>query len=133
MIDMFDKDDTGTIELNEFFGLWQYVSDWQKCFVNFDVNRNNFIELNELQTALRTFGYNLTLPSIQSIVRKFLKHDVKSPNQTQASQVNFETFLKTCITVKMLTDSFKQFDGDLDGQVTLSYEQYLQLITSNMH
>ncbi|KAK9722494.1 hypothetical protein K7432_002646 [Basidiobolus ranarum] len=134
MIDMFDKDDTGTIGLNEFFGLWQYIGDWQKCFVNFDANRNGSIEVSELQNALRTFGYNISMGSIQSILKKFLKHESKaSRGSPQATQVNFENFLKACITIKMITDSFKQFDTDLDGQVSINYEQYIQLITANIH
>lgn len=29
---MFDKDNSGTINFDEFGALWKYVTDWQQCF-----------------------------------------------------------------------------------------------------
>ena len=32
MIGMFDRDQSSTIDFQEFRALWKYVSDWEKCF-----------------------------------------------------------------------------------------------------
>ena len=36
MIRMFDKDNTGTIDVNEFCQLWKYLGDWRGSFDRFD-------------------------------------------------------------------------------------------------
>ncbi len=32
VVGMFDKDNSGTINFDEFGALWKYVTDWQQCF-----------------------------------------------------------------------------------------------------
>ena len=53
---MFDKDNSGTIDFNEFSALWKYVTDWQGCFRGFDRDNSGTIDGNELKAALTTFG-----------------------------------------------------------------------------
>ena len=45
---MFDRDHTGTIELNEFAALWNYIQQWKGVFERFDTNRSGQIEAQEL-------------------------------------------------------------------------------------
>ncbi len=53
---MFDKDNSGTINFQEFAALWKYVTDWQNCFRGFDRDNSGSIDRNELKTAITTFG-----------------------------------------------------------------------------
>ena len=46
---MFDTDGNGVIDFDEFAGLWQYVSDWQDTFRNFDLDNSGTIDKNELK------------------------------------------------------------------------------------
>ena len=46
---MFDRDHTGTIEINEFAALWNYIQQWKGVFERFDTNRSGQIEAHELQ------------------------------------------------------------------------------------
>ena len=32
LIGMFDGDQDGTIDINEFAALWKYVQEWRQCF-----------------------------------------------------------------------------------------------------
>lgn len=48
---MFDRDRSGTIELQEFQGLWNYLSQWRAVFEQFDRDRSGTIDANELHTG----------------------------------------------------------------------------------
>lgn len=49
---MFDRDNTGQIELNEFQALWSYIQQWKGVFERFDGNRSGQIEAHELQQGI---------------------------------------------------------------------------------
>ena len=36
MIGMFDRDNSGSVNFQEFCQLWRYVTDWLNCFRSFD-------------------------------------------------------------------------------------------------
>jgi Ca2+-binding EF-hand superfamily protein len=46
---MFDRDMSGTIDINEFTALWHYIQQWRTTFQQFDSNRSGSIEAHELQ------------------------------------------------------------------------------------
>ena len=52
LIGMFDRDQSGTIELHEFQGLWNYLSQWRTLFDQFDRDRSGTIDAGELNTGL---------------------------------------------------------------------------------
>ena len=45
---MFDRDNSGTIQLHEFQALWNYIQQWKGVFERFDNNRSGSIEAQEL-------------------------------------------------------------------------------------
>ena len=45
---MFDFNNNGTIDFNEFCSLWQYVTDWTRTFKNYDLDGNGTINHQEL-------------------------------------------------------------------------------------
>jgi len=49
----------GTINLQEFSSLWNYIQQWRTCFDSFDTDKSGNISADELNRAFRTFGYNL--------------------------------------------------------------------------
>ena len=53
---MFDKDHSGSIDYDEFAALWNYVSEWQKCFRTYDTDKSGAIDEDELKHALISFG-----------------------------------------------------------------------------
>lgn len=67
-------DNTGTIDFNEFAGLWRYIEEWQRCFRAFDVDGSGNIDAAELKNALQTFGYNLSDQFIAILIQKFDKY-----------------------------------------------------------
>jgi len=122
MIGMFDKQNRGVISFEDFGALWKYVTDWQACFRSFDRDNSGNIDQNELRTALTTFGYQLSDNTLQTIMRKFDRHGKHT--------VLFDDFIQCCIMLHTLTSSFRQYDTDNDGVVTIHYDQFLSMIFS---
>ncbi len=46
--DMFDKNSSGTIDVNEFQQLFNYINQWKGVFQSFDKDRSGKIEQQEL-------------------------------------------------------------------------------------
>ncbi|GAA6002736.1 hypothetical protein JCM10207_007650 [Rhodosporidiobolus poonsookiae] len=126
---IFDVDRSGTIGFNEFVGLWQYIKDWQGVFRNFDQDRSGTMDGHELHTALSQFGYSLSPNIVNLLLRKY------SPLQGNPGSsppgINFDRFVRCCVTVRQLTEGFKQHDQDRDGWINISYETFLTLILSS--
>lgn len=65
------KDNSGTINYNEFIGLWKYIEDWKRCFQAFDVDRSGSINESEMGNALRSFGFNVSPRFVHTLIQKF--------------------------------------------------------------
>ncbi|KAI9360170.1 hypothetical protein BD770DRAFT_434788 [Pilaira anomala] len=126
MVNMFDADNSGTINFNEFSGLWKYIEDWKRCFQAFDVDRSGSINQSEMSNALRSFGFNVSSKFIATLLQKFDRY--ATIKNTGKGDVSFDNFVQACVTMKTLTDSFRQFDNDQDGWIQINYEQFLDLV-----
>ncbi|RUS83098.1 hypothetical protein EGW08_009130 [Elysia chlorotica] len=122
MIGMFDRDNSGTINFQEFQSLWKYVTDWQGCFRSYDRDGSGSIDRNELQTALTNFGYRLSPNFYSILIRKF--------DRQGRGQVAFDDFVQCAVVLQTLTNSFRAYDTDQDGWIQISYEQFLTLVFS---
>jgi len=137
LMNIFDTDRSGTIGFNEFTGLWKYIKDWQGVFHHFDRDRSGTIEGNELQAALSQFGYRLS-PMLLTLLQR--KYDVKASapqtqthggfpgSQQQQQGITFDRFVRACVVVKQLTESFSALDTDHDGWVQMNYDQFMQTV-----
>lgn len=145
---MFDKENRGTVSFHDFGALWKYVTDWQNCFRSFDSDGSGNIDKNELRTALTAFGYRLSDNLINILIRKF--------DRFGNGTILFDDFIQCCIILyvcwneyrfcyvanwilkyffflilfKTLTSSFRQYDTDMDGVITIHYEQFLSMVFS---
>jgi Ca2+-binding EF-hand superfamily protein len=120
MIGMFDRDQSGGINFEEFQHLWKYVTDWLNCFASFDRDNSGAIDKSELHQALTTFGYRLTDTFYTIVMRKY--------DRDQKGAINFDDFVQLCVTLQTLTASFRQHDTDMDGVIRISYEEFLILV-----
>lgn len=48
---------------------------------------------------------------------------IKECDNVGQGNITFDNFVQACVTVKTLTDSFRQFDTDNDGWIQINYEQ----------
>ncbi|XP_060608151.1 programmed cell death protein 6-like isoform X2 [Ruditapes philippinarum] len=122
MIGMFDRDNSGSINFQEFSSLWKYVTDWQNCFRSYDRDNSGAIDKNELKTALTSFGYRLSDGFYFILIKKF--------DRTGRGTISFDDFIQCCVVMQTLTSAFRQHDSDQDGWVTITYEQFLSLVFS---
>ncbi|KAK7602551.1 hypothetical protein V9T40_008140 [Parthenolecanium corni] len=120
MIGMFDKQNRGTISFEDFGALWKYVTDWQACFRSFDRDGSGNIDKDELSTALKTFGYNLSDGTVNTIIQKFDRHGGRT--------ILFDDFIQCSVLLNLLTTSFRQYDTDQDGMITIHYDQFLNMV-----
>ncbi|KAJ6157736.1 EF-hand [Penicillium chermesinum] len=128
MIRMFDRNGNGVINFDEFVSLWRYLAAWRELFDRFDEDRSGRISLPEFEKALVAFGYRLSQPFVSVLFKTFesktrqLQGQPRSPNH---SGMSFDLFVQACISLKRMTDVFKQYDDDRDGYITVSFEEFL--------
>lgn len=58
---MFDRENKGGVNFNEFTGVWKYITDWQNVFRTYDRDNSGMIDKNELKQALTGFGNLLVI------------------------------------------------------------------------
>ena len=67
---MFDRDQSGTINFQEFANLWSYINQWKGVFDRYDTDRSGQIEQDELHSAFVQMGYNLSPQFVSLIIYK---------------------------------------------------------------
>lgn len=122
MIRMFDTDRSGTINFDEFCGLWGFLAAWRALFDRFDVDRSGNISLREFEDALVAFGYRLSPQFVQLLFSTYARaHSRGRGDDGEREKVlSFDLFVQACISLKRMTDVFKKYDSDRDGYITLS-------------
>ncbi|KAF7322598.1 EF-hand domain-containing protein [Mycena chlorophos] len=148
LMGIFDTDRSGTISFQgeratggtrdmelirvisgpEFSGLWKYISDWQNVFRHFDRDGSGSIEGNELASALKSFGYNLSPALLTLIERKYAS--APSTMYGPPPGITFDRFVRACVVVKTLTESFQRADNDRDGWINVNYETFMTMVLS---
>jgi programmed cell death protein 6 len=86
---MFDKQNRGSVNFDDFGALWKYVTDWQNCFRSFDRDNSGNIDKDELKNALIAFGYRLSDNIVGMLVRKFDRYG--------RGTILFDDFIQCCI------------------------------------
>ncbi|RNA03930.1 programmed cell death 6 isoform X2 [Brachionus plicatilis] len=137
MIGMFDRDNSATIDFEEFASLWKYIDDWQKCFRSFDRDNSGSIDKNELKLALTAFGYRLSDQFFNTLIGhlQFKANSSSSAPKSSAAQpfetkILFDDFIFICIKIQTLTNAFRKFDYQQNGVITIKYEDFLSLVFS---
>jgi Ca2+-binding EF-hand superfamily protein len=118
MMRMFDADRTGTVNFEEFCGLWGFLAAWRGLFDRFDTDRSGSISYQEFADALVAFGYRLSPQFVQLLFNTYAKSTRTGRGEEKG--LSFDLFVQACISLKRMTDVFKRYDEDRDGYITLS-------------
>jgi len=116
MIDMFDGDRSGTIDLREFGMLFDYINQWRNAFTSFDRDRSGSIDEQELGQAMNQLGYRFSPAFISGLAAKA---------DPRTRRVNLDRFITTMVQLRKLTDSFRRRDREGRGTATIAYEDFL--------
>jgi EF hand len=99
-------------------GLHGFLHAWRQLFDRFDEDHSGYISLEEFSNGLTAFGYHLS-PG-------FVSHMYDIYDRRKAGAMTFDLFVQSCISLKRMTDVFKQYDTDRDGYITMSFEEFLR-------
>ncbi|KAH0829042.1 EF-hand [Lanmaoa asiatica] len=99
--------------------------DWQNLFRHFDRDHSGTIDNRELRDALSQFGYRLTPRLIELIERKYA-----SPVTYSGGGITFDRFVRACVVVKQITESFRRHDSNGDGWIQIDYDGFMEIVLS---
>ena len=78
--------------------------------------------MQELKSALTSFGYRLSDKFYEIVMRKFDREGRRT--------IYFDAFVQLCVTLQTMTSAFRYHDTDQDGVITIGYEDFLTLVFS---
>lgn len=125
MFRMFDLNRSGKINFDEFVELWRYLCEWKGIFQRMDVDESRKVIFSEFRRAVESFGYNLGPNVIKSMFSAY----ASSVDMRNQPAMSFDMFVQAFVRLRNITESFKRFDTDRDGFVTMGFEQYLLEVT----
>jgi Ca2+-binding EF-hand superfamily protein len=118
MIDMFDRDKSGQINVHEFGALFAYINQWKGLFEGMDKDRSGFIDQAEFTEALAQMGYRFSPTFVQNLLGKY---------DQRTRRMTLDNFIVASVQIKRLTDSFRSRDKEMRGSAHLAYEDFIGL------
>ena len=64
-------------------------------------------------------GFRISQNFVQVLILKFDRQSRRS--------VKFDDFIQICVLLRSLTEAFKQRDSNLNGKITINYEDFMSL------
>lgn len=125
MINMFDKTKSGRIDVIGFSALWKFLQQWRNLFQQYDRDRSGSISSTELQQALSQMGYNLSPQFTQLLVSRYCPRSASPAMQ-------LDCFIKVCTQLQVLTEAFREKDTAVQGNIRLSFEDFVTMTASRM-
>ncbi|KAG7630712.1 EF-hand domain [Arabidopsis suecica] len=116
---LFTNSNVRKIGPKEFTSLFFSLQNWRSIFERFDKDRSGRIDTNELRDALMSLGFSVSPVILDLLVSKF----DKSGGRNRA--IEYDNFIECCLTVKGLTEKFKEKDTALSGSATFNYENFM--------
>ncbi|KAI9080781.1 hypothetical protein K1719_037294 [Acacia pycnantha] len=103
----------------EFTSLYYNLQSWRSIFERFDRDRSGKIDSSELREALLSMGLAVSPMVLDLLVSKFDKTGGKN------RAIEYDNFIECCLTVKGLTEKFKEKDTNYSGSATFTYESFM--------
>ncbi|KAI8559081.1 hypothetical protein RHMOL_Rhmol04G0147100 [Rhododendron molle] len=116
---LFTNSNSRKIGPKEFTALYYSLQNWRSIFERFDRDRSGRIDTGELREALLSLGFGVSPVVLELLVSKF----DKTGGQNRA--IEYDNFIECCLTVKGLTEKFKEKDTMYSGSATFTYESFM--------
>ncbi|XP_050672392.1 peflin isoform X2 [Leptidea sinapis] len=121
MIGMFDKDRSGTINLEEFDKLYTYINQWLAVFKTYDTDQSGHIEEKELSQALSQMGFRFSPEFINFLTKR---------SDPREGKISVDSFIVMCVQLQRFTEAFRARDTQQNGTVTIGFEDFLNIALS---
>lgn len=118
MIKLFDNSKKGSINELEFQQLYIYVNEWLNVFRMYDTNMSGYIEESEFTHMLEVMGYKFTSDFVKDLLKKC---------DLQNNRMSVDQFILTCTQIQRYTQAFKHRDLNLNGIITIGFEDFLDM------
>ncbi|KAJ8933705.1 hypothetical protein NQ318_017069 [Aromia moschata] len=119
VVRLFDLDKNGGLDIKEFETLYHYIKQWLVAFNTYDRDESGFLDENELECALKHMNINFSPEFVKFLITK---------NSPKARKISLDQYIITCIQIQRFTDEFKLRDKNFTGNVTVKYEDFLEMI-----
>ncbi|XP_056158681.1 calcium-binding protein CBP-like [Syzygium oleosum] len=116
---LFTNTNARKIGPKEFTQVFYSLQNWRGIFERFDRDRSGKIDANELREALLSLGFSVSPVVLDLLVSKFDKSGGKN------RAIEYDNFIECCLTVKGLTEKFKERDPMYSGSATFNYEGFM--------
>ncbi|KAG2334593.1 hypothetical protein Bca52824_005773 [Brassica carinata] len=116
---LFTNSNAMKIGPKEFTSLFYSLQNWRSIFERSDKDRSGRIDVNELRDALLSLGFSVSPVILDLLVSKFDKSGGKN------RAIEYDNFIECCLTVKGLTEKFKEKDTGYSGSATFTYESFM--------
>ncbi|KAJ9184840.1 hypothetical protein P3X46_004527 [Hevea brasiliensis] len=107
------------IGLKEFTSVFYSLQNWKDIFERFDRDRSGRIDSNELREALCSIGFAVSPVVLDLLVSKFDKSGRKD------KAIEYDNFIECCLTVKGLTEKFREKNCSYSGSATFTFEAFM--------
>ncbi|KAG8372010.1 hypothetical protein BUALT_Bualt12G0022200 [Buddleja alternifolia] len=116
---LFTNSNARKIGPKEFTQVFYSLQSWRGIFERFDRDRSGKIDSAELREALLSLGFSVSPAVLDLLVSKFDKSGGKN------KAIEYDNFIECCLTVKGLTEKFKEKDTSFSGSATFAYESFM--------
>ncbi|KAK1397475.1 putative calcium-binding protein CML49 [Heracleum sosnowskyi] len=115
----FTNSNSRKIGPKEFTAVFYSLQNWRAIFEKFDRDRSGKIDASELREALLSLGFAVSPVILDLLVSKFDKTGGRN------KAIEYDNFIECCLTVKGLTEKFKEKDTAYVGSATFTYESFM--------
>lgn len=119
LIYLFTGSNSRKIGPKEFTSLFYSLQSWREIFERYDRDRSGKVDASELREALFGLGFSVSPVILELLVSKFDKTGGKS------RAIEYDNFIECCLTVKGLTEKFKEKDKSYSASATFTYEEFM--------
>eukprot|EP00268_Persea_americana_P031844 TRINITY_DN310_c3_g1_i5.p1 TRINITY_DN310_c3_g1~~TRINITY_DN310_c3_g1_i5.p1 ORF type:complete len:215 (+),score=31.53 TRINITY_DN310_c3_g1_i5:72-716(+) len=119
---LFTNTNTRKIGPKEFTSVFYSLQNWRGIFEKYDSDRSGKIDASELRDALLSLGFSVSPVVLELLVSKY----DKSSGMYKA--IEYDNFIECCLTVKGLTEKFKEKDIAYSGSATFTYEAFMLIV-----
>ncbi|PNW74871.1 hypothetical protein CHLRE_12g506850v5 [Chlamydomonas reinhardtii] len=118
IIRQVDRDGTGTVSLQEFERLHEFLASVEESFTQLKSDpATGRVSLPEVAVGLKSYGYDLDAAVQRALFNRF--------DPTRSGSMGLQEFLALTLFLRSANATFKAFDPANTGTVHLNYAQFL--------